>query len=52
MKPIDYIESVAVMIKTGASEDTVTMYIEKLYINGKIINNLHELLYGIIRDNY
>lgn len=43
----EYVERVAIMIKTGASEETIENYIFSLYANGKITERGYSLLNGM-----
>lgn len=46
------IEEVATMIRTGASEKTVSNYIESLLRDGEITTRVYELLIGMVIENY
>ena len=46
------IEEVSIMIKTGASEKTVTNYIEKLYANFEISDRVYYILNDMIIENF
>ena len=46
------IEEVAIMIKTGASEKTVSDYIDKLYMNFDISDRVYCILNDMIVENF
>ena len=46
------IEEVSVMIRTGASEKTVSTFVDNLLKKGEITTRVYELLIGMIIDNY
>ena len=46
------IEEVAIMIKTGASEKTVSNYIDKLYKNFEISDRVYCILNDMIVENF
>lgn len=46
------IEEVAIMIKTGASEKTVSNYIEKLFQNYEISDRVYCILLDMVIENY
>ena len=46
------IEEVAIMIRTGASEKTVSDYVENLLIKGDITARVYEILIDMIVTNY
>ena len=46
------IEEVAIMIRTGASEKTVSTFVDDLLRKGEITTRVYELLIGMIIDNY
>jgi hypothetical protein len=46
------IEEVAIMIRTGAREKTVSDYIETLLKKGKITTRVYELLINMFIDAY
>lgn len=46
------IEEVAIMIRTGASENTVANYIDKLYSNFEISDRVYCILNDMVVENY
>ena len=46
------IEEVATMIRTGASEKTVSNYVDDLLRKEEITTRVYDLLIGMIIDNY
>ena len=46
------IEEVAIMIKTGASEKTVSTFVDNLLRKGEITTRIYDILIGMIIDNY
>ena len=46
------IEEVAIMIKTGASEKTVSNYIDKLYNNFEISERVYCILIDMVLENF
>ena len=46
------IEDVAIMIRTGASEKTVSNYIENLYKKAEITSRVYEILIDMVLENY
>ena len=46
------IEEVAIMIKTGVSEKTVSSYIDKLYNNFEISDRVYCILNDMIVENF
>ena len=46
------IEEVAIMIRTGAKEKTVSEYVDNLLKKGEITTRVYDLLIGMIIDNY
>lgn len=46
------IEEVRIMIKTGASEKTVSDFVEKLYQNFEISDRVYCILIDMIVENY
>ena len=46
------IEEVAIMIKTGASEKTVSNYIDKLYKNFEISDRAYCILNDMVVENF
>ena len=46
------IEEVAIMIRTGASEKTVSNFVDNLLIKEEITTRIYEILIGMIIDNY
>ena len=46
------IEEVAVMIRTGASEKTVSNFVDELLRKGEIKTRVYDILIGMIIDNY
>ena len=46
------IEEVAIMIKTGASEKTVSNYIDKLYKNFEISDRVYCILNDMLIENF
>ena len=46
------IEEVAIMIKTGASEKTVSNYIDKLYKNFEISDRVYCILNDMVVENF
>lgn len=46
------IEEVAIMIKTGASEDTIENFIHKMYANSEIGDRTFSLLEGMVIDHF
>lgn len=46
------IEEVAIMIRTGASEKTVTNFVEELLRKDEITTRVYDILIGMIIDNY
>ena len=46
------IEEVAIMIRTGASEKTVSNFVDNLLRKEEITTRIYEILIGMIIDNY
>lgn len=46
------IEEVSIMIRTGASEKTVSNYIEKLYQNYEISDRVYCILNDMVVENF
>ncbi|MBO7733893.1 MAG: hypothetical protein J6S67_15120 [Methanobrevibacter sp.] len=46
------IEEVCIMMRTGASENTVGDYIDKLYKEEQISERVYSLLIGMLNDYY
>lgn len=46
------IEEVAIMIRTGASEKTVSNYVDKLYKNFEISDRVYCILIDMIVESY
>ena len=46
------IEEVAVMIRTGASEKTVSNFVDELLRKAEITTRVYDILIGMIIDNY
>lgn len=46
------IEEVAIMIRTGASEKTVSNYIDNLYKKDEITSRIYDILIDMVIENY
>ena len=46
------IEEVAIMIRTGASEKTVSSYIDNLYKKEEITTRIYDILIDMVIENF
>ena len=46
------IEEVAAMIRTGASENAISKYVDNLLNSEQITTRVYDILIGMIIDNY